>query len=442
MNLKKTLALLCGCALLGGMAVGCEGDTASSNSADSAASQTDTASKEESALDTNKTDVPQGDPDWVPADESLGLKTLKTNYATDEMIARAVLSEGNTARLAAVMKRAQAGEHVTIATIGGSITQGSSASSSSERYAERVLEWWFTNIPAAQLHFVNAGIGATDSYIGVHRVDEDVIAKDADVIVVEFSVNDTNEMRNLKSYDSLVRKLLQSERQPAVILLFTTQENGTSMQETHRKVGDAYDLPMISYKNAILPEIDAGKFPWTDISPDNIHPNSKGHTIIGEIMWAYFNSVYAKLDEIDTSDLSFDEPAVTDDIYAEAKLLDSTNTEPTAMEGFAKDNGGGFYQFPNSWSTQGGGELTFTLTGKNFGLMYLKTTDGKSGTYEVWMDGEKISTLNGDFSGGWGNYAESNEFFISEESAEHTITIKPAEGSEGKKFSILGLLVS
>ena len=440
MTLKQTLALLCCTALLGGLAAGCNSDTESSAPAESNPVSKGETSMTDSAASTAT--VPQGDPDWEPADESLGLKTLSTNYASDEMIRRAVLSEGNTARLAAVMKRAEAGEHITIATIGGSITQGSSASSSQERYASRVLEWWFSNIPAAQLHFENAGIGATDSYIGVHRVDEDVIAKDADVVVVEFSVNDTNEVRNLKSYDSLVRKLLCSERQPAVILLFTTQEDGTSMQETHRKVGDAYDLPMISYKNAILPEIEAGNLQWTDISPDNIHPNTKGHTIIGEIMWAYFSSVYARIDEIDTSDLSFDTPALTDDIYASAKLLDATNTEPTQAEGFAADTEGGFYQFPNSWSTAGGGELTFTLTGKNLGLMYLKTVDGLSGIYEVWLDGEKVSTLNGDFTGGWGNYAESNEFYISDESAEHTVTIKPAEGSEDKKFSVLGLLVS
>ena len=211
---------------------------------------------------------------WSMADPSLNLPTLNLGHTTEDMIRRAVVNPGNTARLADAMKRAQAGEKITIGTIGGSITQGTAASTTDERYANRALQWWAKAFPKAQLDFVNAGIGATDSYIGVHRVDADLLSKKPDVVIVEFSVNDTDAALNLQTYDSLVRKILQAENHPAVILLFTTQEDGTSLQDTHMQIGSAYNLPMISYKNAVLPEIEAGKFTWKDISPDNIHPNS------------------------------------------------------------------------------------------------------------------------------------------------------------------------
>lgn len=377
---------------------------------------------------------------WSMADPSLNLPTLNLGHTTEDMIRRAVVNPGNTARLADAMKRAQAGEKITIGTIGGSITQGTAASTTDERYANRALQWWAKAFPKAQLDFVNAGIGATDSYIGVHRVDADLLSKKPDVVIVEFSVNDTDAALNLQTYDSLVRKILQAENHPAVILLFTTQEDGTSLQDTHMQIGSAYNLPMISYKNAVLPEIEAGKFTWKDISPDNIHPNSVGHGIIGELLWSYFNSVYAKLDQIDTSDLTFTATPVTKDLYAKGQLLDSKTLTPKTMQGFEQAEVSN--QFPNDWTTKEGGELTFEVTGSNIGVLYYKTVDGKSGKYCVYVDDRLIQVLDGDFTGGWGNYAQAQQVYTSDTPSTHTVTIKQLEGTDLTQFTVLGLLVS
>lgn len=377
---------------------------------------------------------------WSMADPSLNLPTLNLGHTTEDMIRRAVVNPGNTARLADAMKRAQAGEKITIGTIGGSITQGTAASTTDERYANRALQWWAKTFPKAQLDFVNAGIGATDSYIGVHRVDADLLSKKPDVVIVEFSVNDTDAALNLQTYDSLVRKILQAENHPAVILLFTTQEDGTSLQDTHMQIGSAYNLPMISYKNAVLPEIEAGKFTWKDISPDNIHPNSVGHGIIGELLWSYFNSVYAKLDQIDTSDLTFTATPVTKDLYAKGQLLDSKTLTPKTMQGFEQAEVSN--QFPNDWTTKEGGELTFEVTGSNIGVLYYKTVDGKSGQYCVYVDDRLIQVLDGDFTGGWGNYAQAQQVYTSDMPSTHTVTIKQLEGTDLTQFTVLGLLVS
>ena len=377
---------------------------------------------------------------WSMADPSLNLPTLNLGHTTEDMIRRAMINPGNTARLADAMKRAQAGEKITIGTIGGSITQGTAASTTDERYANRALQWWAKTFPKAQLDFVNAGIGATDSYIGVHRVDADLLSKKPDVVIVEFSVNDTDAALNLQTYDSLVRKILQAENHPAVILLFTTQEDGTSLQDTHMQIGSAYNLPMISYKNAVLPEIEAGKFTWKDISPDNIHPNSVGHGIIGELLWSYFNSVYAKLDQIDTSDLTFTATPVTKDLYAKGQLLDSKTLTPKTMQGFEQAEVSN--QFPNDWTTKEGGELTFEVTGSNIGVLYYKTVDGKSGQYCVYVDDRLIQVLDGDFTGGWGNYAQAQQVYTSDTPSTHTVTIKQLEGTDLTQFTVLGLLVS
>lgn len=361
---------------------------------------------------------------------------------TDKMYNRALLNEGNTSRLAAAMEKAKKGESITVAAIGGSITQGTAASGAENCYASRFFAWWQEKFPECEVNPVNAGIGGTDSYLGVHRLDEQVLSYSPDVVVIEFSVNDTDKTMNKYSYDSLVRKVLSAENKPAVILLFTTQEDGTSLQDVHKEIGAAYDLPMISYRQAVYPEVEAGTINWKDISPDNIHPNNVGHGIIGQLLSRYLDGVYSS----DTAALAaevtaFDAEGYTNDYYKNAKLVNASQMEYTA-DGFEVGQNKLYSQFPENWITEGGGTLSFETECQNLGILYLKTTDGKSGTYEVYVDGERKGKLEGDFSGGWGSHAAPKQVLLAKDTAKHTVEIKPAEGSEDKGITILAIMES
>ncbi len=364
------------------------------------------------------------------------------NGITDKMYGRAILNEGNLARLANAMKKAQNGEKVTVGVIGGSITQGSSATNQNNCYASRFGQWWLDKFPSAEIDFVNAGIGGTNSYLGVHRVDEQLLAHNPDVVIVEFSVNDTDRTMNKYSYDSLVRKILSYETNPAVMLLFTTQEDGTSLQDVHKEIGTAYDLPMISYREVVFPEVAAGTLDWKAISPDNIHPNDAGHDIIGQIIDRYLNEVYGKLDTITEEPAPFTAEGYTNDYFKNARMLSAADITATASENFEIIESGFYHQFPNNWKTEGGGSLTFDVECQNFGVFFMCTTDGKSGTYEVYVDGERKGRLEADFTGGWGNYGNTKQIVLAKETAKHTIEIKAADGSEAKGITILGLMVS
>ena len=446
MKKHRTLALL-GCAVLG--LSGCGGQSSAESKPESSAEQTSTTAQAESTAETTAA-APSGEataiytPDstWEPADASLGLPALNLGMTTEEMCRRAVLNVGNTARLANVMKRAQNKEAITVACIGGSITQGTGASGSSENYAYRNMAWWVKAFPEAamKLNYVNAGIGATGSYIGVHRAERDLLAQKPDVVIVEFSVNDTDPTRDLESYDSLVRRILEQDNNPAVILLHMTQEDGTSLFETHKKIGEKYNLPMISYKNAVLPEIKAGKFTWQDISPDNIHPNNNGHGITAELLWSYYNSVLARLDSIDTSDLSFTAEPVGADRYKTPDIKNSSNITPISNNGFTETEVN--QNFPHNWTTETPGAITFEVAAQNIGILYQRTIDGKSGQYDIYVDGEVVKTLDGNFPKGWGNYAEACEVYTGESSTAHTVMIKMADNSSAPGFTLLGLLVS
>ena len=394
------------------------------------AEQTVSSTVQEETAETTAAEVPN-----EPVDITEGL--------TDAMYSRALISKGNMARLAKAMKKSADGESITIGVIGGSITQGSCASTYNNCYANLFYEYWAQKFPSSEVSFVNAGIGGTNSYLGVHRADEQLLEYKPDVVIVEFSVNDTDRLMNKYSYDSLVRKILSCDNEPAVILLFTTQENGTSLWETHKEIGDAYDLPMLSYREAVFPEVSAGTVNWKDISPDNIHPNDIGHMLIGQIISRYLDSVYDDLDNIDTSDTAFTTKAYTADYYRDAKMYSAKEIEPQEISGFEIGTNSVYPQlFPDNFVTEGEGRLVFETDCSCLGFFFLKQTDGNGGKYDVYVDGKRKGVLDADFSGGWGTYGETQQVLIGKEKAHHVIEVKLSEGSEKTALTILGIMQS
>lgn len=363
-------------------------------------------------------------------------------YIDNEMYERAcAFPEGDLSRIAAAMRKAEDGEKVTIGVIGGSITQGSSASNQNNCYASLLKKWWEDTFPNAEIEFVNAGVGGTSSYLGVHRVGTDLLSYKPDFVVVEFSVNDGNNIFYKKSYDNLVRRILKEENAPAVLLLFMTMEDGTSAQDNDSLIGFQYGLPMISYRNAVLQEIEEGAFTWKDISPDNIHPNDRGHAIVGELLSVYLTDIYNRLDEIDAEAAPFDKPVITKEVYLEAALLGSKDIEPAEWGSFVKQDINA--RFPGNWYTETGEEsIVFSVEAANIGVMYQKITNGTGGQFEVYIDGAYAMTLDSDFSGGWGDYGETVEIYASEEKALHTVEFRKAEGTPEAAFAILALMVS
>ena len=367
---------------------------------------------------------------------------LTTDYLTDEMYEEATaFKEGDLSRLAKAMNKAKNGEEITLAVIGGSITEGHSASSKANSWAAYFYKWWTECFPDTEVNYVNAGIGGTSSYLGVHRIEEDVLSHNPDVVVIEFSVNDGAGFFHKKTYDNLVRRILKYSQDTAVILLFTTQENGTSAQGDHALIGFKYELPMLSYGNAVLSAIETGDLKWSEISPDNIHPNDKGHAIIGEIFYRYLNNVYGRLDELSAETSPFTQAPVTKETYQNAEILGADDIEPLSMGSFEKKQVN--WYFPDNWYTAGGGEgIIFEIEASHIGLVYQREVNKEYGKFDVYVDGVAVRTLDGNFENGWGSAIEAVEIYSSDETVMHTVEIRKSAGSEGELFTLIGLLVS
>ena len=446
---KRILAVLCAAALLLSLTA-CQNQSTSESMSDSssqsqASQSSESASAEESSSE-EQSSVQSEESSEQSSDGGEYVKYVLDGEITPNMISKSRLNEGNKVRLANVIKKLQNSEEVTVGYIGGAITQGTSAGNDL-CYAKLTTNWLEEKFPNAKINYVNAGIGATGSYIGVHRVGTDLLSQNPDLVFVEFSVNDTTEAteRNKESYDSLLRTIWQYETNPAIITIVTTQEDGTSFQQYHSEIAIKYDLPMISYHDAILDVIDHGDIEWKDISDDNIHPNVPGHKIVSQLIQSYISDVIDNLDSISGEESDFSEPA-TKAGFVNGQLLTPSNTEAGGT-GFDVQNTlfGGFNGYwmarAKSGESYGDTALTFEVTAKNIGILYGKMTS-KATFADIYIDDEFVTTLNADFSGGWGNYVECAQLKTFDEEGKHTVKIVPKDADAASMFIVNALAIA
>lgn len=450
-TMKKILAAALSLCLCCAALTAC-GDSDSSSKAESASASA--AQTDEGTADTGDQKTDEGTDTPAVLDDSPSAQLLSqypvndgafdpTQGATENMLARGILNEGDTSRLAAKLKYAvdNPKETTKICFLGDSITQGSSADSSTKQYVNQYKTWWEENV-SFYVDVKNAGIGATDSYIGVHRAARDVLADQPDIIFIEFINDQDNEFYGA-CMDSLVRMCLAQENNPAVIIIEPTTEDGGSPQNVHLKVAQAYNIPMISYHDAIIPEIEAGNFEWSKLQADVVHPNSAGHTIMAQLLTNFSAKIKDNLGSENTEATPFD--AATEapygDKYAGAQICDrDSELVETVDEGTFTDVTN-FQQFTNGWGTKTGGTIKMKVTGKNIGLIYYMNVDGTYGSVDVKVDGESVKMINADFTGGWGNYAKADEIYSSDEVAEHEIEITVIDDAK-PNFQILNMIVS
>lgn len=372
---------------------------------------------------------------------------------TEDMIPytdRAVLNTGNTYRLSKLFERAKAGEKLTIGFIGGSITMGSGASDSDHCYAKLVYDWWCKTFPDAEFTFVNAGIGATTSEFGCARVDSDLLSYKPDFVVVEFSVNDESTSVYEDSYESLVRKILLSETEPAVLVLNMVQyDSGYNVQNMHNKIAFTYNLPVISMSDSIYKEILYKKLAATDVSQDMLHPNDRGHAYAAEIVTTYLDKLTQSLDGSNDSkleaDASYSVPdALTPLLNLNAVRYDSRNSSPD-LKGFIKDDAKQSDItdiFKNGWTGKKTGDsITFKITGTSIALQYRKTNALGAPKAVVTIDGDesKAVALDGNYPNGWGNWLYLHDIASNLSDGEHTVTIKITEDGE-KDFYLVSVI--
>lgn len=428
--MKKFLSIFTAASMLLAM-------TACSSPADSSASDSSPAADSSaSAAQTAESSQP-GQQESSEADESSAAPTAEADDARtdyEKMVDRSLLSVGDMTRMSDVFQKAQNGEDITVAYIGGSITEGYNAGTT-EFYAKTCTDLLQGYFPDITVTGVNAGISGTPSLLGNLRLERDVLSADPDIVFVEFAVNDGQEADYKNAYESLVRTLLTQEKDIAVVLLFTVLDSGYTCQEHMSKIGANYDLPMISVHDSVYEEIEAGRMTWQDYSNDQSHPNAYGHKCITDFVDNYYQKVLPVVAE-NVGEVSKELPdPVFSAKYMNMHYMDSATMDGVELDGFEQyDTHGSFH---NGWMYRGtdGGSMKFTVDCSVLEMVFKANNSDKYGTADIYVDGEKVKSVVSNMSDGWNNPVTAY-LIDNDSSAEHTVEIR-MEGGVTQAFFVM-----
>ncbi|MDO5143264.1 MAG: SGNH/GDSL hydrolase family protein [bacterium] len=368
------------------------------------------------------------------------------------MLKRSQLRLGNNRRLKAVTDRAKAGEKITIATIGGSITEGAGAKRYQECYAYRIYEGFreaYGREDGSNVAFVNAGVGGTPSTFGWMRYQRDIVdrVQDSDglpdIVVIEYSVNDGGEPTNHQCFESMVRQVLSQPNEPVVILLFAVFQSGYNLQSELKKIGETYDLMMVSIKDGPFREVGSK---WTEkgFFYDEYHPTTLGHAVMADCVLQSMADALAQPVAEQDIDLTA-APAYGDSFVGIRTIYKHGDNTDLALEcgGFSLDDTGSYTNRPvgrvcgenfHHGRASGNEPLTFTASFKNLMIAYRTMNDASYGRAVVYIDGKPVRTLIGN-TGSWGQ-SVVDLLYSANEATEHTVSIRMADGDEDKKFTI------
>ncbi len=388
----------------------------------------------------------------------------KPDLASDDykrMISRSVMNYGNLTRLQKAMEDARAGKEVTIAFIGGSITQGAGAVPINTKCYAYLTFLKFCEICGRKaddnVKYVKAGVGGTPSELGLLRYDRDVTKNgeiQPDVVIVEFAVNDSDDETMGVAFESLVKKIMKGEKAPAVIIPFMVFADDYNLQDRLAPVGFRYNLPMVSLKNAVLPEfylLDKEKavLHKNEYFYDQFHPTNTGHIVAADCLTEIFKAAdrYAKKDAAVKLDVK---PAIGDD-FTDVVLFDAKD----GFEGAVVDPGDftetdkelqsverdmdltQTKEFPYNWQhLSGDKEFTLKINCSKLFIIFKDSSSPEFGSAELVHNGKTLVSMD-PHKVGW-VHCHAVLVFNEASSSEHTVSVRMQKGDENKKFTILG----
>lgn len=368
---------------------------------------------------------------------------------TEEMLKSSLVNKGDISRILKLIEKAENGEDITIAFLGGSITQGCNSTVPEKCYVELTYKWFKERFSNVNVKHINAGVGATGSLIGVHRVEKQVISENPDIVFVDAAVNDDEDYSCKVAYESLIRRLLSSDSKPAVVEVFMTMDTGFNVQEQQIAIGERYNVPMISFREALKCEVLNNKIKYADVLTDEVHPNDSGHYIISKLLINFINNVYKneykKGEKIKIVDNILETPCVFEDRYINGTIMNNLKVQPKEAIGFYNYDEG-FQVFQNAWKYNSeineDGRLFVEFEAKNIVLLYKKSISENSGKINVKVNGKEKAFLDTYFKDGWGDYSATEILELGDEIKKYKIEIDVIKESTVKEITILGFLVS
>lgn len=294
---------------------------------------------------------------------------------------------------------------VTVAFLGGSITEGAGASEA-DTHSWRALtgEYLQERFPDQAFRLINAGVGGTNSTLGAHRLQEHVLQHgEIDLLFVEFSVNDNESDReeSIRGMEGIVRQMRRLSPGTDLCFLYTAAEKNLSGSNpfniaVHEEVAEHYGVASVNFAGRVYKETTAGRMEWTKLAPDGYHPNDDGHALYAAYLREY----------LDTELIPGTASVQSSDILS-LPPLEEHNYEYGSLLHFREGHGEGFglrklatedplmnwrFDTEHLYTDSLEAVYTFTVTGQQAGVLLLYGPD--SGIFEYAVNDSPYTAVN------------------------------------------------
>lgn len=363
-----------------------------------------------------------------------------------------LINTGNLCKIKAVLEKADSGKDISIGAIGGSITMGAAATKPENRYVNLVKKWFSDTYPKVNINLYNAGIGATDSKFGVFRLDKHLLEFKPDLVLVEYSINDSANEIAEQTFEGLIRQLLKHDSKPAIIILAMMNAYGGNVEDKHLPVAHHYDIPMVSFRTLFEEKIKNDILDPNFILADSVHPNNKGHEIAAKLIIEILEKV-SKL-TIEQSNLHCEIPsALYTDKFESVCFLEAEEIDVKKNIGWElKDHLPSLQQpwrlhgkplFGKVWTAENpGSEICFDYSGKFLALTYWKE-NSDMGRIKVFIDNSEVTEIDGWGPQTWGGYAQTqicgNHLAAGKHEVKIIIESEKNPKSTGTRFNLMAV---
>jgi len=352
---------------------------------------------------------------------------LSTAVLSTAVAAWAILCGGATgaaaeepaASFAEFDRRARAGESLEVVFFGASLTWGANASDPLRTsYRAEIARRLERQYPRARFHWHDAAIGGTGSQFGVFRMARDVLARDPDLVFLDFSANDgisSDDPETLASYEAILRRLIVGARCPVVQVIFPFQWDvaakstaGMTRRDAHLALAAAYGTAVGDAITLAIDRVGRGETTLETIWPvDGVHPCDEGYQLFADAAWEAFRGAVRE-ERVCRAPAAM----LHADTYTEVVRQPLFNHEPLPAGWHAgrPNLTSAFFDFLMSrWldgeaiatrpaAEPGGapppqpGRLRARFTGR--AVMLVGETTKTSGSYRVWIDGVPVEHVS------------------------------------------------
>lgn len=213
--------------------------------------------------------------------------------AYEDLLSSASFHISHSVRMQKFIKKLQRHDVLHFVTLGGSITEGLMANKKvAMPYGHLIHNFLSKELDGSrQVDYLNLGISCSFALLGLILTESHIKDFAPDLVIIDFSVNETLDQGGMIRFESLIRKLLNLPSKPALIVLTLKDQAGHTAAPYMIHLGKYYDLTVINLGDALETCFNTQNLCWSDCYADYIHPHQLGHQLIADCICYYLKQI-------------------------------------------------------------------------------------------------------------------------------------------------------